>query len=256
MHIHLHAKSEKKYAGIHVPIPSRQISKNSFFGLLESLTATTESLVWHSAGTEWATYYQDTNYSADAFEHKKEIVTRFLESVKPKMVWDLGANNGSFSRISSNKGIPTISFDVNPACVESNYRDIVQNQELDLLPLLIDLTNPSPGIGWQNEERKSLIERGPADTALALALIHHLAISNNVPLGRIAEFFAKICNALIIEFVPKTDSQVQKMLLNRRDIFDEFDDYHFEKSFSVYFIIQKKERIKSSERTVYLLTKR
>jgi ribosomal protein L11 methylase PrmA len=256
MHIHMHAKSEKKYADVHVHIKPRDVSKNAVRGLLDNLTSTIEKMQWQPEGTEWAEYYQDTNYSKDAFEDKKEIVAHFLELTHPTTVWDMGANNGLFSRLASNTKIPTIAFDIDPACVELNYREILKNKEQDIIPLLLDLTNPSPGIGWQNEERDSLMGRGPADTVLALALIHHLAISNNVPLNRIAEFFSNICHTLIIEFVPKSDSQVQKLLMNREDIFVTYDEEHFEGAFSFYFDIKYKERIKSSERSLYLIKKR
>lgn len=256
MHIHLHAKSETKYSNVRVPVQPPEISKHSLLGLLDSLTTTIEKMYWQPEGTEWADYYQDTNYSTEAFEHKKELVNRYLEILNPKTVWDLGANNGFFSRIASEKGKFTLAFDIDPACVELNYREILQKEEHNLLPLLLDLTNPSPGIGWQNSERDSLMERGPTDTVLALALIHHLAISNNVPLDRISDFFSRICNSLIIEFVPKTDSQVQKLLANRKDIFGKYDTDHFERSFSKYFDIILKEEIKSSERIVYLMKKR
>ena len=88
--------------------------------------------------------------------------------------------------------------------------DLQQSVE-NLLPLAMDLTNPSTALGWAHQERMSLIGRGPCDTTLALALIHHLAISNNVPLPRIADFFARLGRALIIEFVPKSDTQVQRL---------------------------------------------
>ena len=256
MHIHLHAKSEKKYADVHVPLKSREVSKNALLGLLDNLTTTIEKMQWQPKGTEWAEYYQDTNYSKDAFEHKKEIVARFLALAHPKTVWDMGANNGLFSRLASNNKILTIAFDIDPACVELNYREIVKNKEQDLLPLLLDLTNPSPGIGWQNKERDSLIGRGPADTVLALALIHHLAISNNVPLDRIAEFFSKMCHSLIIEFVPKSDSQVQKLLMNRKDIFNEYTQQCFESDFNKYFEIIQRTGIDGSSRMLYLMKTR
>lgn len=206
--------------------------------------------------TEWAEYYTNTNYSHEAFEHKKKIVINFLSVAQPQTIWDFGANSGLFSRLACYNKISTISFDIDPACVELNYRKIVDHKEHYPLPLLMDLTNPSPGIGWQNEERNSLIERGPADTVLALALIHHLAISNNVPLEKIADFFSKICHSLIIEFVPKSDSQVQKLLMTREDIFDKYDEVHFERTFSTHFEIQNKQYIKSSDRILYLMRKR
>jgi ribosomal protein L11 methylase PrmA len=256
MHIHLHAKSETKYADVHVPLKSREVSKNALFGLLDNVTTTIEKMQWQPKGTEWAEYYHDTNYSKDSFEHKKEIVAGFLELAHPKTVWDMGANNGLFSRLASTNEIPTIAFDIDPACVELNYREIVKNKEQDLLPLLLDLTNPSPGIGWQNKERDSLIERGPADTVLALALIHHLAISHNVPLDRIAELFSKMCHALIIEFVPKSDSQVQKLLMNREDIFNEYTQQCFESEFNRYFEIMQRTGIDGSSRMLYLMKTR
>ena len=86
----------------------------------------------------------------------------------------------------------------------------------------MDLTNPSPGLGWESEERDSLLERGPCDAALALALVHHLAIGNNLPLPMVARFLARVCRTLIIEFVPKSDSQVQRLLASREDIFPDY----------------------------------
>jgi hypothetical protein len=256
MHIHLHARSEKKYACMKIPLKTIHVSRNALLGLLDSLTSSLENMQYIPKDTEWFSYYQDTNYSRESFEQKKEIVSKFLELAQPETVWDLGANNGFFSRLASSRKIPTIAFDMDPACVELNYRQVVQNDEQDLLPLLMDLTNPSPGIGWQNEERDSLMRRGPAGSVLALALIHHLAISGNVPLGRIAEFFSRLGNSLIIEFVPKSDSQVQRLLMNRNDIFNEYDEEHFEWEFSSYFDTIDKECLKSTERTIYLMKKR
>jgi len=158
--------------------------------------------------------------------------------------------------VAAGKGILTVSADVDPACVEVNYLRCVKERETNVLPLLLDLTNPSPGVGWENEERTSLIERGLADTVLALALIHHLAISNNLPLDRVAAFFSRICNWLIIEFVPKGDSQVQRLLSTREDIFPDYTQRAFERAFGRHFDIQESVTIEGSERTLYLMGKR
>ena len=99
----------------------------------------------------------------------------------------------------------------------------------------------------------SLIERGPVDAGLALALIHHLAIANNLPLQKIAGFFNKISRFLIIEFVPKADSNAQKLLVSREDIFTAYNQKKFEKNFQKYFNILKMEKIKGSERFLYLM---
>jgi hypothetical protein len=99
----------------------------------------------------------------------------------------------------------------------------------------------------------SILERGHADTVLALALVHHLAISNNVPLTNIAEFLSNICNSLIIEFVPKTDSQVQRLLSTREDIFPDYTQPAFVQEFGKYFTMHSSARIRDSERTLYLM---
>jgi hypothetical protein len=122
-----------------------------------------------------------------------------------------------------------------------------------MLPLIIDLTNPSPALGWAHSERHSLLDRGPADLTLALALIHHLAISNNVPLSRLAQFFAACSKHLIIEFVPKGDSQVQKLLASRKDIFPEYTQSDFEREFSTYFTIEQTIPVPESSRVIYLM---
>ncbi len=230
LHIHRHAVSQKKYAdkGDVAKAKEAKISKISFQGLIDNLQGTIKSLNWDGAGTEWAEYYDITNYTPEAFERKRELVSQFIEEVKPASIWDLGANNGEFSRIGSHKGIFTISSDIDPVAVEKNYQECKKGNESNILPLLIDLTNPSPGIGWENSERAAFIERGPVDLVMALALIHHLAISNNLPLELIADFFAKVGEWLIIEFVPKEDSQVQRLLSSRKDIFPGYTESGFE----------------------------
>ncbi len=222
-------------------------------GLLDSLTGAVRKLKWRAVGTEWAEYYTFTNYTDETFERKKTIVAEMLEIANPKEVWDLGANTGVFSRLASDRGIPTISFDVDPAAVEKNYLKIASGSDSCLLPLVIDLTNPSGDLGWANEERMSLVRRGPTDTVMALALLHHLGISNNVPLPRIARFFQNICKSLIIEFVPKEDSQVQKLLSSREDIFPDYNQIAFEQTFSRFFSIQIRRDIEGTKRTLYLM---
>ena len=255
-HIHFHAKGQKYFADKTVKISNHKMSRLSILGLIDNLESAIKKLKWKAKGTEWGNYYEDTNYSSNAFNHKKQLVSEFADKTKPSIVWDLGANIGVFSRITSEKGLQTISFDIDPAAVENNYIKCVKKRETNILPLLLDLTNPSPNIGWEHEERMSFIERGPCDTAIALALIHHLAISNNVPFSKIAMFFSRICNSLIIEFIPKGDSQVQRLLSSREDIFPDYTQQVFENEFSKYFTIQESVRIRDSERILYLMRQR
>lgn len=255
MNVHMHAASQKSYA--HKPVSQKtlgkKMSRTSFLGLIDSLESCIRGLSWRPRGTEWAEYYRDDSYTAEALEHKKQIVGDFLEKARPGTVWDLGGNIGVFSRLASSRGINTISFDIDPACVEINYRMMKEKGETNLLPLLLDLTNPSPGIGWENRERMALFERGGADMVIALALVHHLAISNNLPLDRIAGFLRRICRSLIIEFVPKKDPKVQRLLATRKDVFPDYTHEAFEREFGKLFKIQSAVNINNSLRTLYLM---
>jgi len=255
-HIHLHAKSQNHFADKTVNTRGREVTRLSFLGLIDNLESTIKKMKWHDQSSEWTNYYEDTNYSPEALQQKRQIVAEFLNTINPRSVWDLGANVGMFSRIVSDKGIQTISFDIDSGAVEKNYLKCLKNGEANVLPLLLDLTNPSPGIGWENQERISLVDRGPTDTVFALALIHHLAISNNLPLKKIADFFKKICNWLVIEFVPKSDSQVQRLLSTREDIFVDYTQRVFESEFRKYYKIENSVKIKESERILYLMKRK
>ena len=256
VHIHLHATAQKHFSDRTSKMPQGRITPLSFMGLVDSLESAIRKLRWNAQGTEWGDYYDNLNYSQEGFRHKSIIISDFLGELKSEVVWDLGANRGIFSRIPSTKNVRVISFDVDPVAVEKNYGQCISKGEKNLLPLLLDLTNPSPGIGWNNEERMSLLERGPADLVLALALIHHLAISNNLPLNEIANFFSRICNSLIIEFVPKEDSQTQRLLSTRKDIFSNYNQHTFEEEFAKVFEIRKTIPIRSSQRILYLMERK
>ncbi len=256
-HIHIHAGAQKRYSGKVVAPRAKNVaggvSRQALIGLIESLEATVKRLVWNPVGTEWGDYYENTNYTDSAFEHKRRLVREWSAENKPALVWDLGGNTGVFSREAASSGAFTVSFDIDPAAVEQNYRTVKTNKEQNILPLVLDLTNPSPALGWDNAERDLFGTRGPADMALALAVIHHLAISNNVPLPQLANFFAAHCKWLVIEFVPKSDSQVQKLLASREDIFPNYTREGFEAAFSARFTIRKSEPVYDSQRTLYLM---
>ena len=256
-HIHLHASAQKRYADVAVSDArsGRKMSKEALLGLIESLQSTVRKLVWKPSGTEWADYYQANNYTDAAFEHKKVLVGDWLSKIEAKIVWDLGGNTGVFSRIAEETGAFVVSSDIDPAAVEVNYRLVKEKKDQNLLPLILDLTNPSPAIGWENLERDGFIQRGPAGAILALALVHHLAISNNVPLPRVAEFFSACGEWLIVEFVPKSDSQVQKLLRSRKDIFNNYTQSGFEEAFGQWYTIKEKSALRDSERWLYLMHK-
>ncbi|NOH04643.1 MAG: class I SAM-dependent methyltransferase [Chloroflexi bacterium] len=261
-HIHLHARAQMRYADAgavndRLEKTSRErMTKQALQGLIESLENTVKQLEWKPVGTEWGDYYNMTNYTDSAFEHKKNIISEWVRRLNPRQVWDVGANNGVFTRLASAQGIPAIAFDIDPAAVEQNYRQVKSARETNILPLVQDLTNPSPSLGWHTRERNAFLERAPADMVFALAVIHHLAISNNVPLYLLADFFHDLGKWLVIEFVPKTDSQVQKLLASRLDIFDQYTVDDFERIFGARFAILEKVKVRESERFLYLMEKR
>ncbi len=254
-HIYMHSRSQKRYADATL-VPERAIGRMSrigLLGLLDSLETAVKRLRWSGGATEWGDYYDKTNYTAAAHEHKKALIGAWLGQFAPRSVWDLGANTGVFSRLASARGIPTVAFDVDPDAIEQAYRTARLDGDPNFLPLLLDLTNPSPALGWQSSERQSWLARGPADMVLALALVHHLAIANNVPLPRLAEFFSHLGERLVLEFVPKEDSQVQKLLATRKDIFGDYTQSGLEVAFAGYFEIEKREVIAESCRILYLM---
>ena len=256
LHIHAHARTQLQYADKAVGRERfrARMSRTALLGLLDSLENCIRCLTWEPAGTEWAEYYSDDSYSARALEHKKSVVKEYLRLSRPARVWDLGANTGVFSRIACQNGSFVVAFDVDPACVERNYVQAKASGEENLLPLLQDLTNPSPSRGWAGQERSSLEERGPADAVMALALVHHIAISNNVPLPMVADFLRRLTGRhLIIEFVPKSDPKVQKLLATREDVFPDYSENGFETAFGRRFRTLRKDRIGDSQRTLYLL---
>jgi hypothetical protein len=255
-HIHLHAKSQKNAADSPKTRTSYHLNKNQFKGILASLESTVWSLKIPKQETVWQDYYRNTNYTDRAFKYKKDIVTQWIKLVKPKSVWDSGANDGTFSQISSGQKISTIATDFDPQAVNKCYLDSQKQNNNFILPLIIDLVNPSPSIGWENKERPSFLDRAGFDLTLCLALIHHLAISNNLPLALIAEFYRARTKFLIIEFVPKKDSNAQRLLKNREDIFEHYDQVNFEKEFSKFFKIKDRLPVKNSSRYIYLMERK
>lgn len=257
IHIHLHARSQSLFAEKSVrPLRRARMSLNALKGLIDSLRSTVRKLSWKTGRTEWSDYYKELSYTDEEFDRKRAIVSEYLDRAAPGSVWDLGANIGRFSRLAADRGIPTVAFDVDPACVEADYREVVRRGETKLLPLRLDLTNPSPGLGWAGVERSPLAERGPADLVMALALIHHLAIGNNVPLLNVATYLAQLGRRLIIEFVPKSDPQVARLLVVREDVFGSYSQADFESAFAQRFEIERSDPVQEGGRRLYLMRNR
>jgi len=258
-HIHLHAASQNKFSQIkgEPKVNEAKVSKASLTELCNNIKNTVNKLIWKPDKTTWAGYYDETNYQDSSFIFKKQFVSEVTKKIKPGLIWDLGANTGIFSKqCLGSKDSFIVSSDIDPGAVEINYLDCKKSNYQNILPLIIDLTNPSPNLGWNNKERKSFLDRGPADMILALALIHHLAISNNVPFESISEFFAEQGKYLIIEFIPKEDSQVKKLLSTRDDIFPDYSVNGFLDVFLRRYSLLQREPIPGSERELFVFKRK
>lgn len=263
LHLGVHGKANAHAKNIETKnVANSKMTKLALLALIDNLETTIRNLKSPMSRGFWMQYQQIHNYSEGAERHKEQLVQSYLDkalthsksdSQSPTIVWDIGANTGKFSRMAAEKCDLVLSFDMDHDCVEAGYRYAAQNELTNVLPLVCDLSAPTPAIGWAHAERASLLERGSATATLALAVIHHLAIGNNVPLEMIAELFSQMGESLIVEFVPKEDSQVKLMLSSREDIFDDYSRESFEAAFSSYFDILDSSDVDQSVRTLYLM---
>jgi len=258
VHLHLHARSQRKHADDAVSdlesAKRPRMNKSLLNALVDSLAAAVNGCSLTSEKTEWGDYYHDTNYSDEAMTEKERLVSAWLQTyaLEGEIVHDMGANTGRFSTLAAERGHYVVAHDVDRLAVERHFLARRDGDDTRVLPLQLDLVNPTPAIGWAGIERESFLQRCHSGFVLALALIHHLAIGNNTPLGKVAEFFAGFARELAIEFVPKEDSQVIRMLATREDIFPEYHELAFEEAFSRFFVLIEKRAIVGSDRTLYL----
>ncbi|HUF06560.1 MAG TPA: SAM-dependent methyltransferase [Candidatus Binatia bacterium] len=258
-HIHLHAGAQRRAAG-EAPSPDapkreRRMSETGQLALLDSLKRTVSGLHWKPIG-HWTEYASTTSYSDAGTDSKGQIVREMLAAGGGSTAWDVGANTGVYSAMAAEAGYRVIAWDMDAGSVEAHWRVVRGEGGPAILPLICDFANPSPAIGWALEERRSFLERGEPDLMLALALVHHLAIGNNVPLPGIARLFARMAPRAIVEFVPKEDPMTRRLLAARRDIFEDYGIDGFRAAFEGPFRIVREAAIADSPRTLFLLERR
>jgi hypothetical protein len=255
--IHFLAKYDKKFSSDKKSIRNN-LSKKAQLKLVESLYDYIKNLEIN-VSTEWDNYYNQTNYEAESYVIKKRLTKEWLASINGKTLIDIGGNDGTFSRELKENADFIIVADIDPNAVEQNYIQILKNREKVLLPIVADILNPAASYGFDNQERFSFIDRVKAlklDGCLALAVIHHITLSGNIPFDLSARFFSKMAPNLLIEFPTREDSWVEFLLNSKRDFKNHFDFYNesnFEKEYGVYFEIIKKEEIPSTKRILYSL---
>ena len=204
----------------------------------------------------WNHYYDASILGQDYLNEKTTAIQSMIAQRNYKCVLDLGANDGHFSKLLSSRSEFVIASDSDRNCIQRLYLEIKNKKIGNVYPILLDISNPSPGIGVENKERPSFFDRVQPQLGMALALIHHLAIGKNMPLSRIAAHWRAIAPEWIIEFVPKSDEKVKQLLSNRPDIFTDYDQKHFEEIFSEHFIFEQIVPVKGTDRILYYMKRK
>jgi SAM-dependent methyltransferase len=254
LHIHWHARfSNKNRTGR----SGSGFSKEKLLILVDMLSSAIQKWGKPKEDILWSDYY-DTGILSDKYLTEKEnTVSDWIKIVDPVSVIDLGANNGRFSLMASEEGAKVIAVEFDHSSLERLRSEINHKKLTNIETVLADITQPSAGVGWDNRERISLLDRLQGDLVLSLALIHHLCISANVPISFIAEMLANMSNRfLIIEFIPRTDPKVIQLLTHRKDIFMLYTEEAFIQEFSIYFALRNSTQSNYSDRKLFLWEKK
>lgn len=246
-HVFLHAKAittfqnNKKFG--------KSVSKTNLYALIDSLESTVRRLHLKNDQSEWGEYYEDIHYTDTQFEQKRLVVTEFVKEIgNVDLAVDMGANRGVFSEILSSYAKWVVAIDNDHKAVERAYSE----ERGNVIPLVIDLANPSPSLGWRGQERMAFVERiRSADVVLALALAHHLLFTHKIPLKEQAEFFASTTRSLIIEFVDPSEDQVEKIAPKQSIVTHPYSKELFEKAFGKFFDILDIRQIEGRARWIY-----
>ena len=236
------------------PVTRSNFSEKKMIHIIDSLSAIVQKKKWKDKPTTWNQYYEEANTRGDYVTNKKEIVREWLNEIEFTSAIDLGANTGEFSYLLAERDVPVIAIDFDHSAINKLYASVKRDGK-NILPLVIDLANPSPAIGLNNQERSSFIDRMQVDVALALALVHHLSIGKNIPFVQLSELFRKMTNYLIVEFVPKDDEKVQLMLKDKKDVYQDYNEKNFLDALGNHFSVRDRKAIPGSTRILYLMKK-
>ena len=225
--------------------------------LIDHLESTINPLQMNRASySAWNNYYGGSIPGKNYLEEKARIFRSIIQGINKGRSLDLGCNDGYFSKILSEDNPDVVAVDFDNQCINHLYRSI-KNDSLDgIHPICMDLCNPSPALGFGQEERQSFSERAGSDLVCALALIHHLVLGKNIPLQAVAKEMGRLSRKnLVIEFVPLGDEKAQQLIINKSTYHKPYDSAAFEKVFLVYFAIERVEKIPGTDRVLYLMRK-
>jgi hypothetical protein len=258
-HVCLHARLESErsvqQSNLQQALPRAGFDKSLIRNNAAGLGRIISRLSWNPPHSKWSGY-QDSNSYADADRRRKsDFVHQSLAARPREVVWDLGCNTGEYSRIAAQHARHVVAMDSDHLAVERLYQSLKSGPRAastgTILPLVSNVADPSPSLGWRGKERKSQTERGRPDLTLCLALVHHLCIDAGIPLRELLAWLAGVGTELVIEFVERTDPMVQALLRNRRDSCDDYDLGNFGLWLHEYFDVVRQERLESGTRTLY-----
>ncbi len=254
--VFLHARLEARYADR--PNEAKQevkragLKKEIVVANVRKMHKLVSRLDWSPPEGVWTAYGDRNSYTDDDADRKDEFVRTVALSRPWNLVWDIGANNGRYSRIAAEGASTVVAVDADQGPVELLYRDLRDEGNEKILTLTMNLADPSPGLGWRGLERRSLPDRGKPDLILALALIHHVAIAANVPVKEFVDWLAGLGSALVIEFPTREDPMVKKLLAPKRDgLHPDYELGFFERCLGAWFEIERSERLESGTRVLY-----
>ncbi len=259
-HVRLHARAETHYADADADRDVRSELKRAGFGpkiidaQMANLQRAVERLEWRASASTWSSYSDRGHYTDTDLEAKADFVARATAALDAPMVLDLGANDGRFSRVAVEAGASlAVAVDGDHLVVDHLYRQLRAEGERRILPLVLDLADPSPGLGWRSRERPSFVDRVRPDLVLCLAVIHHLALSNTVPFEEIVRFLHDFDAPLVVEMPHRDDPMAARLLSRKRaGLFDHYDRPLWEAALARQFTVVEQVTLPSGTRTLYL----
>ena len=254
-HLYLQARMQTRFADSNQDI-KRELRKAGFSQQLvkvnvRNLSNLVQDLKWKQPHSPWSHYADENDFTGVDGTRKEDFVRRVVGARRRKLVWDLGSNTGAFSRIASENADLVIAMDSDHLAIERLYLTLRDEGNTTIHPLLYNIADPSPRVGWRLLERKSLTDRGKPDLTICLALLHHLVIGANIPLHEIVGWLRALGTELVIEFVTKEDAMVKKLLLNKADDYADYELPKFEHWLSNAFTIKRRETLPTNSRILY-----
>ena len=234
-------------------VSKRRQPRVTLLALLDNLTRLVDRLSYGPASSDWSQYSETHSYEDEDFERKKSFVDRHASARRPRLLWDLGANTGTFSRIAARHSETVIAVDGDQDAVDLLYREVREEEEPNVVPLVMDLANLSPGQGWAGQERAAFDQRGSPDMVLCLALVHHMRVSANVPLSLYVEWLGSLDATVILEFVGRDDEMFRRLVENKTEDYPDYTPEQFESEAARHFTVGDRLVLKGGNRELFLL---